>query len=335
MIRGMHAMFYSSQAEALRAFLKDKLGLSGVDVGDGWLIFNAPEADLGVHPTEGCQAASGTAEISFYCDDIAQTVAELRARGVEFTQDVEDHGYGFVTYFAPAISLSARNSAPRHRVNLAAANGRRATARCVIATDSHRPFKPGRQRPFLEECTMKRLQRASAPIVTQLTGIALLGVAGGVFAHDDGIQTRLKSYQEVPAVSSTATGRFKAWIDEKAGTVKYELSYNGLEGDVRQAHIHFGQRSVNGAITVWLCQTSFNVDPTGGSPTCPQSGTVSGMFTAANVLGPVPPAPAGQGIQPGEFAELVAAIRAGAAYANVHSSKFPGGELRGQLRDDD
>ena len=80
MIRGMHAMFYSSQAEALRAFLRDKLGLSGTDVGDGWLIFDAPEADLGVHPTEGKNPASGTAEICFYCDDIAKTTSELRAR---------------------------------------------------------------------------------------------------------------------------------------------------------------------------------------------------------------------------------------------------------------
>jgi catechol 2,3-dioxygenase-like lactoylglutathione lyase family enzyme len=99
MIRGMHAMFYSSQADALRAFLRDKLGLSGTDVGGGWLIFNAPEADLGVHPTEGGEPKSGTADISFYCDDIALTVSELRARGVEFTQDIEDHGYGLVTYF--------------------------------------------------------------------------------------------------------------------------------------------------------------------------------------------------------------------------------------------
>jgi catechol 2,3-dioxygenase-like lactoylglutathione lyase family enzyme len=99
MIKGMHAMFYSSQAEALRAFLRDKLGLAGTDVGGGWLIFDAPQADLGVHPTEGSAAASGTAEISFYCDDLAQTVAALRARGVQFTQDIEDHGYGFVTYF--------------------------------------------------------------------------------------------------------------------------------------------------------------------------------------------------------------------------------------------
>jgi predicted enzyme related to lactoylglutathione lyase len=100
MIRGMHAMFYSSEAEALRAFLKDKLGLTGNDVGGGWLIFDAPEADLGVHPTDGEEVPSGTADISFYCDDIVQTVAELKARGVEFTQEAEDHGYGFVTHFS-------------------------------------------------------------------------------------------------------------------------------------------------------------------------------------------------------------------------------------------
>ena len=99
MIRGMHAMLYSSQAEALRAFFRDKLGLAGTDVGDGWLIFNAPEADLGVHPTEGDEPTSGTADISFYCDNIVETVSELRSRGVEFTQEVEDHGYGLVTFF--------------------------------------------------------------------------------------------------------------------------------------------------------------------------------------------------------------------------------------------
>src|SRR5262245_24598629 len=95
----MHAMFYCSEAEALRAFLRDKLDLKATDVGEGWLIFDAPEADLGVHPNENGEPKSGAAEISFYCDDIAQTVAQLRARGVEFTQEVEDHGYGLVTYF--------------------------------------------------------------------------------------------------------------------------------------------------------------------------------------------------------------------------------------------
>ena len=99
MIRGLHAMFYSSNADELRAFLRDKLGLSGSDVGGGWLIFDPPEADLGVHPTDSGSPASGTADLSFYCDDIAATVRDLEARGVEFTTAIEDHGYGLVTFF--------------------------------------------------------------------------------------------------------------------------------------------------------------------------------------------------------------------------------------------
>jgi hypothetical protein len=115
MIKGMHAMFYSSQADALRAFLRDRLGLKATDVGGGWLIFDAPEADLGVHPTEGGDdPPSGTADISFYCDDIEQTVAELRARGVEFTQAVEDHGYGLVTYFKVPGDFKVQLYQPRY-----------------------------------------------------------------------------------------------------------------------------------------------------------------------------------------------------------------------------
>jgi predicted enzyme related to lactoylglutathione lyase len=99
MIRGMHAMFYSTEADELRVFLRDKVGLSGTDVGGGWLILNVPEADLGVHPTDGQQPPSGTADISFYCDDIEGTVSTLKSRGVEFIDEVQDHGYGFVTHF--------------------------------------------------------------------------------------------------------------------------------------------------------------------------------------------------------------------------------------------
>jgi predicted enzyme related to lactoylglutathione lyase len=98
-IRGMHGMFYSSKADELRAFFRDKLGLPATDVGGGWLIFNVPEADLGVHPTEGGEPKSGTADISFYCDDIQASVRELKSRGVEFSMDVEDHGYGLVARF--------------------------------------------------------------------------------------------------------------------------------------------------------------------------------------------------------------------------------------------
>lgn len=114
MIRGMHGMFYSSRPEELRAFLRDKLGLKGTDVGEGWLIFDAPEADLGVHPTEGNESPSGTPAISFYCDDIEQTVGELKAKGVEFTHAIEDHGYGLVTFFKVPGDFQIQLYQPRY-----------------------------------------------------------------------------------------------------------------------------------------------------------------------------------------------------------------------------
>lgn len=99
MIKGVHTMFYTSQPEQLRTFIRDKLGFSYTDVGEGWLIFNLPEADMGCHPSEGKEAPSGTAYISFYCDDLEATVAELRGRGVEFVDEISDAGYGRVTHF--------------------------------------------------------------------------------------------------------------------------------------------------------------------------------------------------------------------------------------------
>ena len=107
-------MFYSSKAAELRAFLRDKLGFTGTDVGEGWLIFDAPEADLGVHPAEADGAPSGTHDISFYCDDIRTTVAELKARGVEFTQDVQDMGYGLVTHFKVPGDFEVQLYQPRY-----------------------------------------------------------------------------------------------------------------------------------------------------------------------------------------------------------------------------
>lgn len=115
MIRGMHAMFYSSKAEELRAFLRDKLGLPAFDAGGGWLIFDAPEADLGVHPTEGGDVPSGSAAISFYCDDIAVTMRELATRGVQFAHPPEDHGYGLVTYFEVPGAFKVQLFQPHYR----------------------------------------------------------------------------------------------------------------------------------------------------------------------------------------------------------------------------
>jgi catechol 2,3-dioxygenase-like lactoylglutathione lyase family enzyme len=114
-IRGMHAMFYSSQADALRAFLRDKLGLKAVDVGGGWLIFDAPEADLGVHPTEGGDPPSGTADVSFYCDDLEAAMRTLQSRGVEFDHPAHDHGYGWVTHFKVPGGFSVQLYQPKYR----------------------------------------------------------------------------------------------------------------------------------------------------------------------------------------------------------------------------
>ncbi len=100
MIKGVHTMFYTDKPEELRAFIRDKLGFPCIDVGEGWLIFDLPEADMGCHPVEpGKGKPNGTHDISFYCDDIRQTVDELKSRGVEFTEGIADQGFGLVTRF--------------------------------------------------------------------------------------------------------------------------------------------------------------------------------------------------------------------------------------------
>ncbi|HEU4382815.1 MAG TPA: VOC family protein [Anaeromyxobacteraceae bacterium] len=114
MIRGIHGLFYSSDPEATRAFFRDKVRLPGSDVGEGWWIFDLPEGDLGVHPVED-PAEVGRHDVSLYCDDIQGTVAGLRARGVEFTAAVEDHGYGLVTYFRAPGGIVVQLYEPRYR----------------------------------------------------------------------------------------------------------------------------------------------------------------------------------------------------------------------------
>ena len=108
-------MFYSSQPEELRAFIRDKLRFPSTDLGDGWLIFDLPEAEMGCHPADPAEGSPpGTHHISFYCDDIQKTVAELRQRGVEFIGEVEDHGYGLVTHFKMPGGVEAQLYQPRY-----------------------------------------------------------------------------------------------------------------------------------------------------------------------------------------------------------------------------
>ena len=155
----------------------------------------------------------------------------------------------------------------------------------------------------------------------------LVAVTATSASDEEKIRARLTGYQEVPAVSTAASGRFVAEIARDEKSFDYEMSYSGLQGTVLQAHIHFGQKSVNGTIVIWLCGTTANPGPA-GTQVCPQSGTVRGTVTPANVVAGA----ATQQIAAGEFAEVLAAMRAGVGYVNVHTNISPGGEIRGQLR---
>lgn len=177
----------------------------------------------------------------------------------------------------------------------------------------------------------------------------MIGAVPAAFAADDDhnrrnrVSARLSGFNEVHfnagppatlrgAVSTQARGSFRARIDDRLQVINYELTYRGLEGTVTQAHIHFGQHHTVGGITVWLCQTAGTPAPAAVAavtPTCPTEGTVTGTILPTQVLGVT-----GQGLDAGEFEELIRAIRAGATYANVHSTLFPPGEIRGQITTD-
>ncbi len=162
--------------------------------------------------------------------------------------------------------------------------------------------------------------------------VLLMAVAVIIAQRFGGFRSSLSGYEEVPSVSTVAHGNFNAQISPDESSISYKLSYDDLEGAVQQAHIHFGQKSVNGAIQVWLCSNLASPPTPAGVQPCPNPpATVTGTITAANVVGQAPGPPAGQGIQAGEFAELIKAIRAGKTYANVHTNKFPGGEIRSQI----
>lgn len=104
---------YSSNPNATRAFFRDKVKLPGSDIGQGWWIFDFPEGDLGVHPVDDPSGA-GKHDVSFYCDDIHGTVADLKSRGVKFTKPVADHGYGLVTYFRAPGGITVQLYEPRY-----------------------------------------------------------------------------------------------------------------------------------------------------------------------------------------------------------------------------
>ena len=175
--------------------------------------------------------------------------------------------------------------------------------------------------------------------------IAVLGTAGIATAasnHEGGGSTfkaTLTGYEETPNVaanapgtlSTSAMGTFKATLNSAGDQLSYTLSYTGPfdtdspGGTVTQSHIHFGEPAMNGGISAFLC-TNLGNGPAGTQACPPPPARVTGTIRAADVVGP-----AGQGIAPGELPELIAALRAGVAYANVHSALYPAGEIRGQI----
>ena len=136
----------------------------------------------------------------------------------------------------------------------------------------------------------------------------------------------LNGYEEVPTLSTPGKGRFAARIAQSGEAIHWTLSYADLESTVTQAHIHFMARGANGPIVVFLCSNLGN-GPAGTQPCPPAPATISGTSTAADVLGNA----VAQGLAAGEFEEFLDAVRAGATYANVHTTGRPGGEIRGQI----
>jgi hypothetical protein len=149
----------------------------------------------------------------------------------------------------------------------------------------------------------------------------------------------LSGLKEAPAiVSTTGTGTFRATISRDETEINYTLTFKDLEGDVRQAHIHIGHPQNSGAIVLWLCGSEANPGPTGtprcneGDPMDNRNGSVSGTLTAQNVIEATANGiAAATATTPGEFAEVIALIRAGSTYVNVHSVKFGAGEIRSQI----
>jgi hypothetical protein len=158
----------------------------------------------------------------------------------------------------------------------------------------------------------------AVPVVLAAATFAVAGDSGK--SH---FKAGMGGYQEIATISTAGNGSFEARLDGDA--IDYTLTYSDLEGGtVLFAHIHLGARDTNGGVIAFLCGG-------GGKPPCPPApATVTGTITAANIGGP-----AAQGIAAGEFDEAVRAVRAGMVYANVHTTFWPGGEIRGQVNDAD
>jgi hypothetical protein len=170
----------------------------------------------------------------------------------------------------------------------------------------------------------------------KLTRMFLAGsivALSGSFVHAQDFSARLNGFEEIGGLGAGETGAILSdgkgtlSLDVEKNLITYKLTYSGLT-EAQQAHIHFGKLHVAGGIMAWLCQSAAKPSPTAGTPTCPATGgTVTGTLTAASVIGPTP-----QNVTAGDFDAITDALNSNTAYANVHTAKFPAGEIRGQVR---
>ena len=168
---------------------------------------------------------------------------------------------------------------------------------------------------------------SKAKMAVLLSSVLLLALAA-VPAHAQGgtAVTRLRAFEEVPALSTPGGGFFNATVNADGTEMTYTLHYFNLEGSVTQSHLHFAQKGVNGGIMIFLCSNLGN-GPAGTQACPPAGGTISGTIHASDVIAGA----AAQGVAPGELGAALRGIRGGVVYANVHTNIFPGGEIRGQL----
>jgi CHRD domain len=164
---------------------------------------------------------------------------------------------------------------------------------------------------------------------TLIAAAAVAGpaVGGDHFGHVAHFRAVLSGFNEVPAINSEGSGTVDVWLDRQNMTLSYKVTFSGLSSNTTQSHIHLGKIHTSGSVVVFFCT---NLTPPAGvavPPPCPvNGGTVSGMVSAADVLGV-----AAQNVKAGDFDAIEDALTSDTAYANVHSVNFPAGEIRGQL----
>lgn len=171
---------------------------------------------------------------------------------------------------------------------------------------------------------MRKVVLFGIAVMLGVLGISAAALANRGHGKDDAtnFSARLNGWEEDPSQVTTGTGSFRAHVVSPT-RIDFKLKFRAMEGKVFMSHIHIGSRHESGGISAWLC---------GGTtqPACPPGpdGTVEGSIEAADITGP-----AGQGVEAGNFADLLRAMRRGETYTNVHTEvRAPGGEIRGQNR---